>query len=67
MDSNNILNFQESTTILNACIKKCLETYWMHYVSIYLSIYLNLNIKEIYNKILLSGQTPYFQTLIFSL
>ena len=27
MYSNNILNFQESMTILNACIK-CLETYW---------------------------------------
>ena len=30
MYSNNIVNFQESTTILNACKKKCLETYWMH-------------------------------------
>ena len=27
MYSNNILNFQESTTILNACTKKSLETY----------------------------------------
>ena len=34
MYSNNILNFQESTTILNACTKKSLETYWMHHVSI---------------------------------
>ena len=33
MYSNNILNFQESTTILNACTK-CLETYWMHHVYI---------------------------------
>ena len=33
MYSNDILNFRESTTILNACIKKkCLETYWMHHV-----------------------------------
>ena len=32
MYSNNIMNFQESTTILNACTKKCLETYWMHHV-----------------------------------
>ena len=32
MYSNNILNFQESTTILNACTKKCLETYWMHHI-----------------------------------
>ena len=32
MYSNNIVNFQESTTILNACIKKCLEFYWMHHV-----------------------------------
>ena len=30
MYSNNILNFQESTTILNACTS--LETYWMHLV-----------------------------------
>ena len=29
MYSNNILNFQESTAILNACTKR-LETYWMH-------------------------------------
>ena len=33
MSSNKILNFQESTTILNACTKKSLETYWMHLVS----------------------------------
>ena len=34
MYSNNILNFQESMTILNACIKKkSLETYRMHLVS----------------------------------
>ena len=33
MYSNNILNFQESTTILNDCTKKKrLETYWMHHV-----------------------------------
>ena len=31
MYSNNIQNFQESTTILNACIKS-LETYWRHHV-----------------------------------
>ena len=31
MYSNNIVNFQESTTILNACTKS-LETYWMHHV-----------------------------------
>ena len=35
MYSNNILNFQESTTILNACTKKSLETYWMHYVHVW--------------------------------
>ena len=33
MYSNNILNFQESTTILNACTKS-LETYWRHHVCI---------------------------------
>ena len=32
MYSNNRLNFQESTTILNACTKKSLETFWMHHV-----------------------------------
>ena len=30
--SNNILNYQESTPILNACTKKSLETYWRHHV-----------------------------------
>ena len=30
--SNNIVNFKESTTILNACTKKRLETYWMPHV-----------------------------------
>ena len=34
MYSSNIVNFQESTTILNACTKKSLETYWMHHVYI---------------------------------
>ena len=29
MYSNNIVNFQESTTILNACTKKSLETYYI--------------------------------------
>ena len=43
MYSNKMLNFQEFTTIINAC-KKSLETYWMthihlRYLSIYLSIY----------------------------
>ena len=32
MYSNNIVNFQESTTILNAHTKKRLETYWTHHV-----------------------------------
>ena len=31
MYSNNILNFQESTSILNACTKN-LDTYWIHHV-----------------------------------
>ena len=34
MYSNKMLNFQESTTILNAQTKKSLETYRMHLVSI---------------------------------
>ena len=33
MYSNNILNFQESMTILNACTEKSLETYRMHLIS----------------------------------
>ena len=38
MSSNNIVNFQESTTISNACTKKSLETYWMSHVRIYVYI-----------------------------
>ena len=35
MYSNNIVNFQESTTILNACIKKkSLEIYWRYHIYI---------------------------------
>ena len=34
MYSNNILSFQESTTILNAHTKKSLETYRMHLVGL---------------------------------
>ena len=33
MYSNNIVNFQESTTTLNACTIKSLENYWRHHVS----------------------------------
>ena len=33
MYSNNLVNFQESTTILNGCTKKSLETYWKHHVN----------------------------------
>ena len=32
MYSNNILNVQDSTTILNSCTKKRLESYWMDHV-----------------------------------
>ena len=39
MYSNNILIFQESTTILNACTKN-LETYLRHHVYIYIYIYI---------------------------
>ena len=39
MYSNNMVNFEESTTILNACTKKkSLETYWMHKVCMYIYI-----------------------------
>ena len=33
MYNNNIVNFQESTTILNTCTKR-LETYRIHYVTL---------------------------------
>ena len=33
MYNNNILNFQESTTVLNACTEG-LETYWMPHIVI---------------------------------
>ena len=33
--SNKILNFQVSTTILNACNKKCLYTYWRHLIYVF--------------------------------
>ena len=36
MYSNNIVNFQESTTILNAHTKKSLETYRLHLVTLYI-------------------------------
>ena len=46
MYSNNILNFQESTTILNAYIilkkEKSLETYWMHHIFMRIFIHLNM-------------------------
>ena len=34
MYNNNILNFQESTTIFDTRTKKSLESYWMHHVSL---------------------------------
>ena len=37
MYSNNMVNFQESTTMP---VQKCLETYWMHHVYIYIYIYI---------------------------
>ena len=37
MYSNNVVNFQESTTILNACTKKSLEAYWRHHVGMTLN------------------------------
>ena len=48
MYSNNISNFQESPTILNACTKKSLETYWMHHIYGFKDSYL---VSEIYNSI----------------
>ena len=39
MYSNNIVNFQVSTTILNTCTKKSLETYWIHHVYLLLFNY----------------------------
>ena len=43
MYSNNIVNFQESTAILNACTKKSLETFSRHHVYIYIYIYIYEN------------------------
>ena len=38
---DNVVNLQESTTILNACTKS-LETHWMHHVYIYIYIYISV-------------------------
>ena len=46
MYSNNIVNFQESTTILNAHTKKGLETYRMPFVYIYIYIYIYSAVKR---------------------
>ena len=37
-NSNNILNCQESTTNLNTCTKKGMETYCIHHVYIYICV-----------------------------
>ena len=50
MYSNNILNVQESTTILNACTKKSLDTYWRHLVSFIIHIFLSFNISKVGNR-----------------
>ena len=47
MYSNNIVNFQESTTILNAHTKKRLETYWMHHVTLFSRDYCNVQLVEL--------------------
>ena len=49
MYSNNIVNFKESTTILNA-FKKSLETYWIHHVYIYIYIYIRISDKQSFIK-----------------
>ena len=46
MYSNNIMNFQESTTILNAHTKKSIETYRMPLVYIYIYIYIGRSTKR---------------------
>ena len=46
MYSNKILNFQESTTILNACTKN-LELYWRHLVYIYIYIYIYIYVTRV--------------------
>ena len=51
MYSNNILNFHESSTILNDYTKKSLETYRMHlviYIYIYIYIYKFIFLTKIY-------------------
>ena len=40
MYSNNIVNFQESTTIFNAWTKKSLETNWMHHTHTHTHTYI---------------------------
>ena len=44
MYSNNILNYQVSSTILNTCTKKSLETYWKPRVFWMIKICLNSSI-----------------------
>ena len=39
MYSNNIYNFLESTTILNAFTKKSLETYWIYHITLKKKLY----------------------------
>ena len=74
MYSNNVVNFHESTTILNTCTKKSMETYWRHrvYMSvddyIYIYIYIYMQFFLIYLSIFsahLSIYLCYPETTIF--
>ena len=71
MYSNNIVNFQESTTILNACTKS-LETYWKHHVYIYIYIYGSVCVfmdggprRRFYLRHLWSGAGLFWRTFFF--
>ena len=56
--SNNILNVQESTPILNACKKKSLETYWRYHIfANVLDCYIVLSNFELHNPYCIHFQT----------
>ena len=40
------MNFQESTTILNACTKKVWETYWRNHTHTHIYIYIYIYIER---------------------
>ena len=59
MYSNKILNFQESTTILNAQCEKSLKTYRMHLVYVYAYIHLARPVGGSKSMLILLPEYPY--------